>query len=30
MNRAVAAAKRLEVLADSTQQDEEMINHISD
>ena len=26
----MAAAKRLEVLADSTQQDEDMINHISD
>lgn len=30
MTRSVMAAKRLEVLADSTQQDEEMINHISD
>ena len=30
LQRAVAAAKRLEVLADSTQQDEDMINHISD
>ena len=30
MRRAVQAAKRLEVLADSTQQDEDMINHLSD
>jgi len=30
MSRAVMAAKRLEVLAGSTQQDEQMINHISD
>ena len=30
LTRAVKAAKRLEVLADSTQQDEDMINHLSD
>lgn len=30
MTRGVIAAKRLEVLADSTQQDEDLINHISD
>jgi len=29
-NRACQAAKRLEVLADTTQQDEDLINHISD
>ena len=30
MTRAVMAAKRLDALADSTQQDEDMINHLSD
>jgi len=30
MKRAVMAAKRLDTLADSTQQDEDMINHLSD
>ena len=30
MNRAVRAAKRLEQLADGTQADEDMINHLSD
>lgn len=30
LKRAVNAAKRLEVLADSTQQDEDLINHLSD
>ena len=30
MNRGVLAAKRLDALADSTQQDEDMINHLSD
>ena len=30
MNRGVLAAKRLDKLADSTQQDEDMINHLSD
>ena len=30
IKRSVAAAKRLEVLADNTMQDEDMINHLSD
>ena len=30
MQRAVLAAKRLEVLAESNQQDEDLIAHISD
>jgi hypothetical protein len=30
MNRGVLAAKQLDKLADSTQQDEDMINHLSD
>jgi len=30
MHRGVLAAKRLEVLADATQQDEDLVNHISD